>query len=130
MSIKQHHYQCYHSSISSNSFTSFQIHHQYKIEFPIKDECPRWSLKITKDELNFLIILQNLVPHIFLNSFDYELAIAPAMGYERAKDLSNAMVIPLDQISFSYLSPTGERYIGKINNIHSHMICLNIPSAN
>ncbi|WWC85453.1 uncharacterized protein L201_000316 [Kwoniella dendrophila CBS 6074] len=43
----------------------------------------KWSIRVTKEELEFLLIFKKLVPHIFSSPYDYELAVAPALGYGR-----------------------------------------------
>ncbi|WWD06194.1 hypothetical protein V865_004280 [Kwoniella europaea PYCC6329] len=86
-----------------------------------------WSLQITEEELGYLKFFQQTIPHIFSSPYHYELAIAPALGYERAKELSYAMITPLTHDTFSYVSPDGKKHMGHVDQRHSHTVIMEMP---
>ncbi|WVW81407.1 hypothetical protein I302_103400 [Kwoniella bestiolae CBS 10118] len=53
--------------------------------------------------------------------------MAPALGYGRAKELSQAMVTPLSPVTFSYIAPSGEKHIGKVEEKHFHTVYMELP---
>ncbi|WVQ64448.1 uncharacterized protein L199_002614 [Kwoniella botswanensis] len=83
-----------------------------------------WSIQITEEELGYLKFFQQMIPHIFSSPYHYELAIAPALGYQRAKELSYAMVTPITHDTFSYVSPDGKKHIGQVDREHPHTIIM------
>ncbi|OCF60013.1 hypothetical protein L486_02686 [Kwoniella mangroviensis CBS 10435] len=99
-------------------------HHQHEEDTSYNQP---WSIQITQEELGFLNFFLQMIPHIFSSPYHYELAIAPALGYERAKELSHAMVTLITHNTFSYISPDGKKHMGQVDQRHSHTVIIEMP---
>ncbi|WWC97425.1 hypothetical protein V866_004305 [Kwoniella sp. B9012] len=109
-STQQHHHTGLHNEhdtrlVPSEATQNSHVHQNRQHEDTSYDYT--WSIQMTEEELEYLKFFQQMIPHIFSSPYHYELAIAPAVGYERAKKLSYAMVTPITHDTFSYVSPDG-----------------------